>query len=354
MAGAAVLAAAAVVAGAFVVSGARQATQPAPEPPATTAQVVRGTLSAMVSVDGTLTYRAQADGSPYPVINRARGTYTALPEAGDKVDCGDVLDRVDDKPVLLLCGAVPAYRDLHSGDVGNDVRQLNQNLHLLGDDARAGVKLDPTDNVFTANTAAALEILQHDREMAATGVLAIADAVFLPEPVRIAQVMVELGGTAQPGDPVLNATSDTLEVQAALDPSQRSEVREGDRAQIILPGNTAVTGTVDRLGRVAQVPAGQNATVADATIPVYFRLDDPQAARGFDRAPVQVDIATQGVDGVLSVPVTALVGKAGNGFAVEVARPDGRRELVAVKLGLFDTGAGRVEVQGDLVVVPSP
>jgi len=34
--------------------------------------------------------------------------------------------------VLLLCGTVPAYRDLHRGDVGQDVRQLNRNLHKLG------------------------------------------------------------------------------------------------------------------------------------------------------------------------------------------------------------------------------
>ncbi|MEA2535429.1 MAG: hypothetical protein QOJ93_3240, partial [Actinomycetota bacterium] len=82
------------------------------------------------------------------------------------------------------------------------------------------------------------------------------------------------------------------------------------------------------------------------------------AARGFDAAPVQVDITTAGVENALSVPVIALVGKAGGGFAVEVVRSDGRRELVAVKLGLFDTAGGRVEVEGalaegDLVVVPS-
>jgi hypothetical protein len=41
-------------------------------------------------------------------------------------------------------------------------------------------------------------------------------------------------------------------------------------------------------------------------------------------------------------------------------RADGRRELVAVKLGLFDTAGGRVQVvqgdlrRGDRVVVPSP
>jgi hypothetical protein len=71
-----------------------------------------------------------------------------------------------------------------------------------------------------------------------------------------------------------------------------------------------------------------------------------------------VDITTEGVADVLSVPVTALVGKSGGGFAVEVVRSDGRRELVAVKLGLFDTAGGRVEVEGELaeddqVVVPA-
>ncbi len=60
----------------------------------------------------------------------------------------------------------------------------------------------------------------------------------------------------------------------------------------------------------------------------------------------------------LSVPVTALVGRSGGGFAVEVVRDGGRRELVAVTLGLFDGTDGRVGVEGDLgegddVVVPS-
>jgi hypothetical protein len=64
------------------------------------------------------------------------------------------------------------------------------------------------------------------------------------------------------------------------------------------------------------------------------------------------------VERALSVPVTALVGKSGDGFAVEVVRAGGRRELVAVRPGLFDTTGGRVEVEGDVregdaVVVPS-
>src|SRR5207302_3567686 len=136
-----------------------------------TATVEKGKLSAMVSLDGTLTYRAQSDGSPYAVINQARGTYTQLPDVGDKVACGDALYRVDDHPVLLLCGTVPAYRDLHRGGVGNDVRQLNTNLHDLGYDA--GVDIDPTDDGFTWKTERALEKLQHDKGLDATGWLAL-------------------------------------------------------------------------------------------------------------------------------------------------------------------------------------
>ena len=61
-----------------------------------------------------------------------------------------------------------------------------------------------------------------------------------------------------------------------------------------------------------------------------------------------MEITTEGVKSALSVPVTALVGKSGGGFAVEVVRGGGRRELVAVKLGLFDTAGGRVQVEGEL------
>jgi multidrug efflux pump subunit AcrA (membrane-fusion protein) len=238
------------------------------------------------------------------------------------------------------------------------VRQLNRNLHQLGYDADAHVRIDPGDSDFTSNTEKALEALQHNKGVQATGALAIGDAVFLSEPVRIAKVTHALGGSARPGAPVLNATSDELHVQVNLDPSQQGEVKKGDRAQITLPGNTPVSGRVAGFGRVAQTPAGQGSQAADATIPTFISLDDPAKAGRLDQAPVQVDITTKGVDNALSVPVTALVGKSGGGFAVEVVRTGERRELVAVKLGLFDTGGGRVQVEGNLragdsVVVPS-
>jgi hypothetical protein len=317
--------------------GADHAATAALTAPANTAKVERGELAAMVSQGGTLTYRAESDGSPYTAINWARGVYTKLPVRGHKVDCGDVLYRVDERPVVLLCGTVPAYRALHRSKRGRDVRELGRNLRALGYDT--------------------IKAFQHAKGLAATGTLALGDVVFLPKPVRISKVIGKLGAPARAGAPVVEATSDTLEVQVALDPSQQGAVKKGDSAAITLPGNTPASGKVEGFGRVAQAP-GQDSKAADATIPTYISLDDPRKARGLDLAPVQVDITTEGVENALSVPVVALVGKSGGGFAVEVVRDDGRRELVAVTLGLFDTAGGRVQVEGDVregdrVVVPS-
>ncbi|HWH96224.1 MAG TPA: peptidoglycan-binding protein [Baekduia sp.] len=344
------------VCGVVALSGGDHPAAAAPAPAANTDKVVQGELSALVSGAGTLTYRARPDGSPFVVVNQAGGVYTQLPNAGDKVGCGGVLYRVDNRPVVLLCGTVPIYRTLHVGAKGPDVHQLSRNLHQLGYDSDAHVRIDPADSAFTPKTEQALRVLQRKKGVGVTGALATDDAVFLPGPVRIAKVSGDLGAPARPGAPVLSATSDELHVRVELDASQQGEVHKGDRVQIALPGNTPVTGRVAGFGRVAQAEQGGQPTAA--TIPTFIDLDDPAKADGLDQAPVQVDITTKGVKDALSVPVTALVGKSGGGFAVEVVRADGHRDLVAVTLGLFDTGGGRVQVEGglragDAVAVPS-
>jgi hypothetical protein len=357
LAGAAVVLVAAVAIGVVAATwGGGQPMSAAQASAVNTATVDRGTLSDVVSQYGTLSYRARSDGSSYAVINRARGTYTELPSAGDKVECGGVLYRVNNHPVLLLCGRLPAYRSLSEGANGPDVAALNANLVQLGYATRK--QLDPSSRNFSSATAAALKKLQAKLGEDQTGSLALGQAVFLPESVRIARVTGELGGSAQPGTQVAQATSDTLEVEINLDPSQQREVKKGDDAQITLPDNTSISGKVDRLGRVAQTQNSQDPN-AGATIPAYISLDHPQQAHALDQAPVQVAITTKGVENALSVPVTAIIGRSGGGFAVEVVGTNGRRDLVPVKLGLFDSAGGRVQVvegalhEGEQVVVPS-
>jgi hypothetical protein len=79
LAGAAVPVAVTATGGVVVMSSAKQATPGAQEPPANTVKVETGTLSAMVSLDGTLTYRARPDGSPYSVINQPAGHTPSCP-----------------------------------------------------------------------------------------------------------------------------------------------------------------------------------------------------------------------------------------------------------------------------------
>lgn len=360
--GATVVVALTVTGGVVAISSARQATAAAQQPPASTAKVERGNLSAVVFQYGTLTYQARSDGSPYAVINQARGTYTKLPDDGDRIGCGDVVYRVNDNPVLLLCGGAPAYRSLSEGKSGPDVEQLNANLVHLG--YAAGSQLHPSSDSFSSETAHALKRLQAKLGENQTGSLKLGQAVFLPGPLRVSQTTATLGSTAHPGVPVAEATSTSRQVQVALDASQQSSVAVGEPVQITLPDNRTTPGTVTRIGTVASSSgsgsgaSGPGSGSPSPTIPIYIALKHPDAARSLDQAPVQVQITTAGVKNALVVPVTALVGKSGGGFAVELVRDLGRRELVAVQPGLFDDADGLVQIEGDLregdrVVVPS-
>jgi hypothetical protein len=250
---------------------------------------------------------------------------------------------------------MPAYRSLSAGESGPDVEQLNANLVHLGYATRS--QLDPSSDSFSSATVSALEKLQSHLGDDQTGSLELGQAVFLPGPLRIAQTTATLGSMAQPGAPVAQATSTSRQVQVQLDPSQQSSVTVGEQAEITLPDNRTTPGTVTRIGTVVS-SSGPGSGLSGATIPVYITLRHPNAAGSLNQAPVQVQVTTAGVKNALVVPVTALVGSSGGGFAVEVVHAGGRRELVAVQLGLFDDAAGLVQVEGDLragdrVAVPS-
>jgi hypothetical protein len=324
-----------------------------------TATVARGRLSAQVYDNGTLGYAAQPDGAPYAIVNRRRGAYTSLPEVSHVAHCGTELYRVDDVAVLLLCGDVPAWRSLHEGMEGPDVRQLDRNLVALG--YATEDELNPKSDSFSSATSYALGELQQAHGLDRTGSLELGDAVFLPGPLRIVKVTATLGASARPGAPIGQATSTRRRVDVDLEAAQASSVEVGDAATITLPDNRTTTGVVSRVGTVASAgEAGSGGSGSSgATIPVAIRLDRPRAVGRLDQAPVGVQITTGRVRDALSVPVTALVALAGGGYAVETVAGDGRQGLVPVRLGMFDPAGGRVQVEspglsaGQRVVVPS-
>ena len=319
--------------------------------PTSLATVTRGTLSSQVQVAATLGYADQ-----YTVVNQAAGTYTGLPGAGQVISRGQVLYQVSGGPVVLLYGAVPAYRTLSEGMTGPDVRQLNANLAALG--YASSAELDPASDYFSSQTAYALEQYQSGLGIDPTGELTLGQAVFQPGPVRVISVSAVLGGSARPGQPALQATSTTRQVSIALDASEQTYVSAGDKVTITLPDNDTTPGTVSYVGTVATTPA--SATGASTpVITVDVTPTDPSATGNLDQAPVQVSITTATVPDALAVPVDSLLALSNGGYAVEVTEAAGVRRLVPVTLGLFDDAAGTVQVSGSAlragqqIVVPA-
>ena len=360
----AVLAAGVAAGGVAVTSGAKQASAAAQPAAAQTAQVERRTLSAMVSQPGTLTYRARSDGSPYSVINEARGTYTKLPALGQVISQGHVLYRVNDRPVVLLHGSTPAYRALSDGTTGPDVTELNADLVALG--YAPAAQLSRTSASFGWATTAAVEKLQAALGVTQNGTLTLGEAVFEPTAVRVTSVSAQPGGSAQRGETVLQGTSTARQVQVALDAAQQTSVAAGDRVSITLPNNQTTPGVVSSVGAVATCPSssgsgGSGSTSAapgtdtcssassgssTPTITVDVTPSHPAATGTWDQAPVQVGITTASVPKGLVVPVTALVARSDGGYAVEVVAAGARNHLVPVSLGLFDDAHGLVAVTG--------
>ena len=378
LAGAAVLAAVTTTGVVIATPGAKHATLAAAQPPPNTATVEKRELSAMVSVNGTLTYQARSDGSPYSAINQASGTYTELPAAGQVISQGQALYRVNDSPVVLLYGSTPAYRTLSAGATGADVAELNADLVALG--YATSAQLSPTSAAFGSATTTALEKLQAALGEAQNGTLTLGQAVFEPTAMRVTTVSAQLGGGAQTGQTVTQATSTTRQVQVALDASQQTDVAVGDKVTITLPNNQTTPGVVSSVGTVATCPSssGPGGSSSDSAAPgtdtcsigqlgEQFHTDHhrgrhplrpgrhrhmgsgPGAGRYHHRQRAQ----RAGGAG------DRAAGPTGGGYAVEVVGAGGTNHLVAVSLGLFDDADGLVQVTGSglaagqQVVVPA-
>ncbi|HTC72627.1 MAG TPA: peptidoglycan-binding domain-containing protein, partial [Solirubrobacteraceae bacterium] len=161
----------------------------------TTASVTRRTLSESSTVDGTLGY-----GTTLELYDRVAGTFTWLPSVGAVIGRGGTLWRLDNLPVVLMYGSVPAYRTLKYGvSDGPDVTELNQNLIDLGFDPYGAI----TDGEsFSAATAVAVKRWQQAEGLSQSGEIALGRVVFAPGARRVTEVKVTLGqdppGTTAP------------------------------------------------------------------------------------------------------------------------------------------------------------
>ncbi|TQS43487.1 HlyD family efflux transporter periplasmic adaptor subunit [Cryptosporangium phraense] len=325
-----------------------------------TVAVTRADLSTGRSLKGTLGY-----GAPRTLKAGREGVVTWLPAAGDVVEPGETLYRVDDDRIPLFVGSPPLYRTLSAPNtVGRDVAMVVSNLKALGyhvgrqpkagsyvpepspspepsettDEPTADlwVRVREGDGVLTDAVIRAIEAWQHDLGLTEDGTLAVGDVVVLPGAVRVDAV------SAQPGDPtggdLMQVTRTTKVVTATAPPEDADAFAEGTTATLHLPSGTDTTGKVTAVATT--IPTDDTTGDQPPQLSITLALDDPAAAGRLDAGDVDVEFAGEKRPGVLVVPVTALLALREGGYALQ--REDG--SLIAVTTGLFSDGM--VEVEG--------
>ncbi|MEW2073736.1 peptidoglycan-binding protein [Streptomyces sp. NPDC013433] len=381
-----VVVAAVAVVGALGLGGGEDEGPGAPPRAGSLVPVTRATLTERTEVDGQLGY-----GTEIPLPVKATGTVTGLPEAGTTVERGDTLLRVDDRPVVLLYGSLPMYRDLGlttaasgagaadgeaasgegkpdggTGDTaaagpaatptptgagtgagaatvtelkGMDVLQFETNLAALG---HTGFTVDET---FTAKTADAVERWQKSLGMPETGTVGIGDVIYSAGKVRIGRPGVRLGEAVTENALTYTGTARKVVVNASA--ADASWAVRGTAVRVRLPDGRTVRGEVASVGRQASAPEGgsgeDGAEQGGATVPVTVTIKDQKSVGRLESGPVTVEYVGREAKDVLTVPVAALVALAEGGHGLETA--DGG--FIAVKTGLF--ADGKVEVSGSAV-----
>lgn len=303
-----------------------------------------GTLSGSTQVQGTLDYAGQRK-----LAAGVGGTLTSLPVPGALIGIGQDLYSVDNRPVVLMHGPLPAWRGFADGmAAGPDVKQLETNLAALGFFTRA------PDEIFGTATQDAIKRWQKAAGMTITGTIDHGMLVFSPGDVRVGAVGAALGDQVGPGTPILTLSSLDKQVDVDLKLADQRLGVVGSRVLIDLPGGVSAEGTITTVGVPIEKEVAGKTVVG---IPITVILDDPSVAGEVHRASVTVAVPSDTRENVLSVPVEALLALSGGGFGVELVNGDGSTSRVPVETGLF--AAGRVEIFGDgiakdqKVVVPT-
>jgi len=124
----------------------------APEPSAILVPVESRLLSSDVVTRGTVRF-----GLPQPIsiapstVKGGVGLISSLPRPNTNFGEGEVILSASGRPVFVLSGAAPAFRDMAPGTSGGDVRQLEEAL------ARLGFDPGTVDGNYDQKTSAAVE-----------------------------------------------------------------------------------------------------------------------------------------------------------------------------------------------------
>lgn len=409
------LAAASWIAGSHIQSPAEAAARTAPPTPSPIlVPVEERVLTSDVVTRGTARFGLpQSLALATSALKSTTGVITTLPVRGEQFEEGAVLLTVSGRPVFVLQGDIPVYRDLFPGLAGEDVRQLEAALERLGFDPGQvdGVFDEQTTAAvadwysssgyapFTATSEQLAELRTLESELAlalqekiaaqntitqvsandtqnagqrevewltflvdrltqeveaarrrAESPLPMDEIVFVPAfPVRVEEFGVKIGDAAS--GPILRVTNNQLAIDSSLPLAEAPLVKPGMAVAIDEPAlGLQATGVVSR---VADTPG----TDGVDGYHIYFEVLVDETAVSLDGVSLRLTIPVESTGGAVTVvPVSALFLAADGTSRVQVEK-NGTLELMEVKPGL--SADGFVEVmpvdgtlnEGQLVLV---
>ena len=272
------------------------------EEPATLVEVVQRDLARTEELEGTVAY-----GTATPLVLAVEGTLTGLPEVGDVIGAGDVIAEVDGQPVIALSGPTPLWRTLGPGvDDGTDVLHVEYVLAAMGYAEEHDMTVDEE---WTSATTEAVEEFQADHGQDDDGQIDLGEVVFIDGPVRVDAVAGALGQRASEAG--IEVTSPERAVHVDLPVDDADLIAVGDAVEVELATGEVLPATVATIGSVETADDGSS------TLPVTLTVEGGEGLA--DGSPVTVLVEIEAADGVLAVPVEALLALAEGGYAVERA-----------------------------------
>ena len=179
-------------------------------------------------------------------------------------------------------------------------------------------------------------------------------------PLIVGSYINKVGGAVTINGQMYNSSSVGIEVLFWLPAADQDTVTLGESVEIELPTDERTDTTIKFIDQVV------TETQAGNFIQVKLDVLKPEEIDVYDQAPVKVFITTEVSQGVLYVPVNALIALAEGGYAVEIYNGDPESEAfrgesgvdttyVGVEIGVFTDGyveiIGNIS-EGQLVIVP--
>lgn len=305
-----------IVAGAYVIG---RSTQP-PEPPSVRDSFIvqDGTLSRSLRLPAVASWTVLGT-----VRSPAGGIITEIVTASGVFQPGDVVLRINERPMVVIPGSVPAFRDMTVGTRGRDVAALQAYLGELG------YQVDDVGDTYTQVTETAVRGWQEALGLPATGTVSLGDVLII-DPVALEAPLrwtesVDVGVPLAPGTAILERLSAAPALTLEFGGSPPAQLEAGIQGvAIFLNGqrrDITLTAFESSQGRQSAVLTARSGTLC--AVDDCLRLAPPAGD-----ASVEVEFILVPETTGPMLPVAAIQTDASGQSFVE--RPDGTRAPVRV------------------------